>query len=108
MQTINALLVGSLIALGVSGLTACQSKGYASSLSLSGAEHQRDLAKTVDTALDAQSASQTEFSLAFDVLLELQGAPGELVEGLYKDLQLQVDSCARSVEGVDLHIARVE
>ena len=108
MQTIHALLVSSLIALCASGLTSCQAEGYASSLSLSGAEHQRDLARTVNTALDVQSASQEEFSSAFEVLLQLQQAPAESVEDLYADLQLQVDSCARSVERVDVHIARVE
>ena len=108
MHTINALLVGSLIAFCAPGLTSCQSEGYASSLSLSGAEHQRDLAQKVETVLEVQMASQAEFAAAFEVLLELQGATEEEVESFYRKLQLQVDSCARSVERVDIHIGRVE
>ena len=108
MHTTNALLAGLLIAFCAPGLTSCQSEGYASSLALSGAEHQRDLTRKVDAVLEVQTASQAEFASAFDVLLSLQGATAEEVEGLYKKLQLQVDSCARSVERVDLHIGRVE
>jgi len=108
MTRLHTIFVGSLIALGAASFTSCQSNGYASSLALTGAETQRDLTQTVTDALEVQTNSHTEFSAAFDVLLQLQRAPADQFEELYKDLQHQVDLCALNVDRVDEHIARVE
>ena len=108
MQTLNSLLVGSLVALGATGLVACQSNGYASSLALDGAESQRDLGHSVTSVLEAQMESQSEFDEAFQLLLQLQRAPQEDVVDLYAEFQKQVDSCARNVERVDQGILTVE
>lgn len=108
MKTLNTLMVGSLIALAANALVACQSNGYASSLALDGAESQRELSRSVEIVLQTQTKSHTEFSEAFDLLLQLQRANDETIEDLYGDLQRKVDSCARNVDRVDQGILRVE
>lgn len=108
MNSLNALIVGSLVALGATGLVSCQSNGYASSLALDGAESQRNLGDSVTALLDSQTASQAQFDEAFQLLLQLQHASQEDVVDLYEQFQKQVDTCARNVEHVDQGILGVE
>ena len=99
MKKPSVHLVGCLfvLALGSASLSSCQSDGFASSLTLTGAETQRDLASDVHSTLGAQEACQREFSEAFELLTGLQQSEVDDVADLYHDLQGKVDTCAEHV-----------
>jgi hypothetical protein len=109
MNKSSARVVATLIALAVGtvSLSSCQSNGFASSLTLTGAETQRDLAVDVRRTLEAQEACHAEFSDAFEVLDRLQSADESQVGQLYDGLQGQVDKCADRVRKSSAHIGQL-
>ncbi len=105
MKGLRSLPIAALAAFA---LSACQSSGYTSSLTLEGVDHQTDLAREVSRAMETQLESQEAFNTALDLITRFTEPRAEVDLDLHEDLLDQVDTCADHVADLEPQIADLQ